>query len=422
MKPKVTLCMIVKNETHIIEQCLRSISKYVDRYDITDTGSTDGTQELIKKTMDELGVPGEVHQSDWKGFGDHAGKIGSRTEAFQNAAKSDATYAWVIDADDYMEGDFTFPEEMNADAYSLKIGRGDFTWWRNQIFKLSCDWHYRGILHEYAFSEGVQKESLKHHKIVGNYKIVARTEGARNVGITPIEKYMKDAETLEKAILDEPENDRYQFYLAQSYFDSQQWEKSLDAYQKRVDMGGWPEEVYYSKLRVALIKGIMDKPLEEISLAFLECFNSRPTRAEPLWFLSRMYRMKNMPAIGYIYAKIAAEIPYPQHDILFIQDDVYSWGILDEIGATAFHANQPHVGYAACKKILEENRAPVEHLERIKNNFESYKGILQQIHANQEAQRLAEKDLKKQKKINKEKKGTKLPERKGYKKRPKQKT
>lgn len=410
--------MIVKNETHIIEQCLKSIAKYVDRYDITDTGSTDGTQDLIRKTMEDLGVPGEVHQSDWKGFGDHAGKIGSRTESLQNAAKSDAKYAWVIDADDYVEGNFVFPENMNADAYSLKIGRGDFTWWRNQIFKLSSGWHYKGVLHEYAFSEKIQKENLSHEKINGDYRIIARTEGARNVGVTPIEKYKKDAETLEAAIIDEPENERYQFYLAQSYFDSQQWEKSLDAYQKRVDMGGWPEEVYYSQLRCALIKGIMEKPLEEVSHAFIQAYNTRPTRAEPLWFLARMYRMKNMPAVGYIYAKLAAEIPYPQHDILFIQDDVYRWGVLDEIGACAYHAHQPHVGYAACKKLLEENRIPIEHRDRVNQNFKSYESLLQQIHNSQEAQKSQE---KKNKAINKNKKGTKLPERKGFKKRRKQK-
>ena len=39
--PKVTLCMIVKYETAIIEECLESVYKYIDRYDITDTGSTD---------------------------------------------------------------------------------------------------------------------------------------------------------------------------------------------------------------------------------------------------------------------------------------------------------------------------------------------------------------------------------------------
>ena len=36
---------------NVFDQC----TKYVDRYDITDTGSDDGTQDLIKKTMDELG-------------------------------------------------------------------------------------------------------------------------------------------------------------------------------------------------------------------------------------------------------------------------------------------------------------------------------------------------------------------------------
>ena len=427
MKPTITLCMIVKNETHIIEQCLRSIAKYVDRYDITDTGSTDGTQDLIRKTMEELGVPGEVHQSDWKGFGDHAGKMGSRTEAIKNAEKSGADYAWMIDADDYVEGDFKFPEDMTADSYSLKLGRGDFSWWRNQIFKLSSGWRYQGVLHEYAISDK-PKEIIVTKQIHGNYRVIARTEGNRNVGITPIEKYKKDAAVLEKAIEDEPTNERYVFYLAQSYFDSQQFDKSYETYQKRVEMGGWGEEVYYSKLRCAIILGIQEKPINEVGAEFLEAFNLRPTRAEPLWFLSRMYRMNNKPAVAYLYARMALEIPFPQHDILFIQDDVYKWGVLDEVGATAFYANQPHVGYEACKRLLENNLAPEAHRARIIQNFKSYENLLKQMHVKQEADKIRAEEQKKEQnrlqkieKLNKEKKGTKVPEKKGFKKRPKQK-
>ena len=207
------------------------------------------------------------------------------------------------------------------------------------------------------------------------------------------------------------------FYLAQSYFDSQQWEKSIEAYQKRVDAGGWPEEVYYSKLRIAILKGLINKPQEEIAEAFLDCYNTRPTRAEPLWFLSRMYRNANKPAVAYLYARMGLEIPYPDGDILFIQDDVYRWGLLDEIGATAFYANHPHVGYEACKRLLENNLIPETHIPRVRQNFKSYEGVLKKINANKEAQKMMEKDSKKQNKLNKNKKSTRVPKRKGFKKR-----
>ncbi len=68
MNPTITLCMIVKNESAVILQCLESMSKYIDRYDITDTGSTDGTQDIIRKFFAEKGIPGEIYQSDWKGL------------------------------------------------------------------------------------------------------------------------------------------------------------------------------------------------------------------------------------------------------------------------------------------------------------------------------------------------------------------
>ena len=427
-RPQVTLCMIVKDETHIIEQCLRSMAKYVDRYDITDTGSTDGTQDLIKKTMDELGIPGEVHQSDWKGFGDHGGKMGSRTESFRNAEKNGADYAWVIDADDFIEGDFKYPEKMDADGYGLKMGRADFSWWRNQIFKLEANWRYIGILHEYADCD--DRANKRFEQIDGNYRVVARTEGNRNIGISPIDKYKKDAETLLGALKDEPKNERYHFYLAQSYFDSQQWEKALEAYQNRIELGGWPEEVYYSRLRCGIVKGMLQESVPVVAQAFLEAYAERPTRAEPLWFLSRLYRMNNMPGIAYIYARQAAEIPYPKGDILFIQDDVYQWGILDEIGATAYYANQPLVGHQACKKLVDNNLFPIEHRDRVHNNYKSYNQLIEQLKGDQESRHIQEElkrfeEKEKERKVKREKlkakiesgkKGTKMPSKAGYKK------
>ena len=422
----ITLCMIVKNETHIITDCLKSMLPYIDRYDITDTGSDDGTPELIEKFMEDAGVPGEVYRSDWKGFGDHGGNIGSRTEALKNC-DGKADYAWMIDADDFISGEFHFPVEMEADAYSLRIGRDDFSWWRSQIFKTSLDWRYVGVLHEYA--ECKSKAPDIQRIMDGTYTISARTLGARNVGITTQEKYSRDAEQLEEALKEEPENSRYQFYLAQSYFDSQQFEKSKEAYSKRTQMGGWEEEVYYSYFRVAILNAILEEPWPIIQQSFLDCYDYRPHRAEPLFQIARLYRqVHNKPKLGYAFARMALEIPYPKDDILFISDDVYKWQILDEIGATAFYAGKPHVGYHACKRLIEENLVPHEHRQRIVDNLKQYEQIVTQIQVQQaqeeQHRQMMEHERKKQEKIEKRntpKKSTKTNKRKKGKSRPKAK-
>ena len=388
----ITLCMIVKDETHIIKDCLTSMLPYIDRYDITDTGSTDGTPELIKEFFDEHGVEGEVYLSDWKGFGDHSGKMGSRSESLRNC-DGKADYAWIIDADDYVTGNFEFPEKMDADSYSLRIGREEFTWWRNQIFKTGQDWCYIGVLHEYAECKGKPHEEVTTDRIFGEYHVSARTEGARNVGITTVEKYTRDAEMLLKALEDEPDNVRYQFYLAQSFFDSQQYEKSLEAYLKRSEMGGWEEEIFYSLYRAGMIKAILDYTWPEIQQQFLEAYNFRPFRAEPLYQIARLYRqVHDKPRLAYAFAKMAIEIPYPKEDILFISDDVYKWQILDELGASAYYAGKPHVGYHACKRLVDENLIPEHSKSRVVDNLKSYEEVVGKIQA-QMAQNEVEKRI-----------------------------
>jgi hypothetical protein len=55
--------------------------------------------------------------------------------------------------------------------------------------------------------------------------------------------------------------------------------------------------------------------------------------------------------------------------------------LLDEVATTAAFVGKPHVGYAACEKLLNEPFMPNEHRERVQNNKNIYAGILNQQYA-----------------------------------------
>jgi glycosyltransferase involved in cell wall biosynthesis len=68
-----TIClnMIVKNEAHIITETFDNILKYIPLtyWVISDTGSTDGTQEVIKDYFKSKNIGGELFQDEWRDFG-----------------------------------------------------------------------------------------------------------------------------------------------------------------------------------------------------------------------------------------------------------------------------------------------------------------------------------------------------------------
>ena len=54
---KLALNFICKDESHVIERMLTSVKSIVDLIVVNDTGSTDGTQDLIKKFGQENNIP-----------------------------------------------------------------------------------------------------------------------------------------------------------------------------------------------------------------------------------------------------------------------------------------------------------------------------------------------------------------------------
>ena len=81
--------------------------------------------------------------------------------------------------------------------------------------------------------------------------------GVLGLAATTHKNIFKMRRLLEKAFYspeDEDLKDRYAFYTAQSYRDADMYEKAIEWYAIRANLGGWSEEVYHSLLQISFIK------------------------------------------------------------------------------------------------------------------------------------------------------------------------
>lgn len=367
---KICLAMIVKNEINNMRKCLASVKDYIDYWVICDTGSTDGTQELIQQIMDEYKIPGTLVNRPWVDFAHN------RTESLQLAALN-GDYTLVIDADDTLEV-VSNPECFNnlkQDVYQFKIIHGDITYYRPQLIRSSIDWKYVGVLHE--FLEGPPGVRMAPHIMMENVVMWAAASPERG-GFSGSKKYIHDALVLEKALLDDnlPETlrTRYAFYLAQSYRDAGAFDKALEAYQRRVDLGGWPEEVYYAKYMIAAQKAHLKRNDEEVIDAFMQAWEYRPSRLDAIYDLIRFLGAKGRFTFAYALATIAMRIP-PCKDILFVRHDISNWRLLDDyaiLAARTGNTKEAIAAYTALMKTVHFSKLPEVEADRIKTNFENF--------------------------------------------------
>ena len=357
--PRIGLNMIVKNESHVLEGLFRSVAPLIDTWTIVDTGSADGTPELIERLMAELGKPGHLHRRPWRDFGSN------RSEALA-LARGTAAYHWVIDADDLIVGELRFPE-LTLPCYYLRYGKG-FTYLRQQLFRDDLPWRYVGVLHEYPSCD----QDVEIGVLEGNYYIESRRLGARN---RDPNKYLNDVRVLEEGLRQEPQNSRYWFYLGQSYFDAGLFEKALEAYRHRVSLKGWGEEVFFAQLKAGLCLERLNAPTSEIISALLEAWRGRPVRAEALYQLSRILRLRGEHELAAMFARQGLAVPQPP-DRLFVDATCYSFGLADEFSVAAYYSQSPVVareGYATCRTLANRTDIPEEVRARATSNLEWYR-------------------------------------------------
>jgi hypothetical protein len=103
--------------------------------------------------------------------------------------------------------------------------------------------------------------------------------------------------------------------------------------------------------------------------AYLQVYEARPTRAEPLVQLARYCRDRGLHQQAFIFASAAMQIPFPGSDRLFVDGDVYAIRRLDEYAIAAFWTGRYAVSYDACKELLNQATLLYEDRARIEKNL-----------------------------------------------------
>jgi glycosyltransferase involved in cell wall biosynthesis/predicted GH43/DUF377 family glycosyl hydrolase len=303
----VALCLMVRNEAAIVERCLSSIVELIDSWIVLDTGSSDGTQELVRERL--ASRPGMLHETSFRGFGE------SRSELLR-LAQGSADYLLLLDADMTVHQRAELPT-LDADAYLLReLGSLDYQMPR--LVRGSRGWWYVGSTHEHLATNGELDQRLLDALYIEHHAD----------GSSRVDKLLRDVGLLRRDLALDPENRRSIFYLAQTYRDIGRRELAIEYYRRRVELGGWDEEVFYAQFQQGSL--IAEVDVDAGLPVLLAAWERRPTRAEPLYELAHQHRWREQHHAAELFARKGLEIPYPS-DVLFIHRWVYRWGLAHEL-------------------------------------------------------------------------------------------
>lgn len=352
-RPRIGLAMIVRNEAHIIERCLGSVRGLIDTWTIIDTGSTDDTVALIRECLD--GVPGSVHSRPWRDFSTNRNEL-------LHLSRPTADYLLLLDADMTIRIECENPlSDLSARIYDLLVESGlQYRMPYLVASKVNCQ--YIGRTHEYlAYSES-DGPAVPYDGIVISH---LGDGGNRET------KLQRDLGLLESDAYAKPEDARTFFYLAQTRESLGDTSGAIAAYRRRIELGGWEEEVFWSMYRCGLLLHSADD-WPAAAQMLITAWEYRPHRVEPLVHLARGYRESGAYSAALLWAERASKIPLPTTDRLFVEPWMYSWGVGMELAASAWWCGD-HAGAAVIwRELLHRPDIPPATRATIEANLAEY--------------------------------------------------
>jgi glycosyltransferase involved in cell wall biosynthesis len=238
----ISASIIVKNEESVIARCIDSALRFADEIVIVDTGSTDGTKDIVAaypsvKLFDSEHFNADTHYSDFQ------------FNVAKNEAIARTTGDWVVwlDADDWIDEESAkrirrLAETEETCLFSFRIITGAIQLEHCRMFRngVGIGFDLNHSCHEFLLTKGYP--NYVRHEVV-----VAHAPGKRTINAVDRNLAIMENDYNNRGL----RTSRICFYLGQAYRDKGDKDKALEFFREYLKKSNWREERFFARLYVA---------------------------------------------------------------------------------------------------------------------------------------------------------------------------
>jgi tetratricopeptide (TPR) repeat protein len=381
----VELCVMVKDGGKEFERALTENLHWFDRWTILDTGSTDGTVEMVRRVLSPY-KRGNLYEEPFIDF------CTSRNRCLELAGKR-CRYVVMLDDTYIIRGGFrTFLQNVRndqySDSFSLYIKSDDVEYASNRVLNCERNLQYFHKIHEVIQEKNNVNVIIPHH--------VATIEDVRSDYMfeRTMDRKKYDLKVLFEEIRENARNTRAYYYVGQTYNLVKNYILAYVYFRRRGEMeeGFLQERVdaVFEAARLANFK--LELSWEESRTLYEKAYELDKSRPDSLYFLGIHEYIEGSKEKAFYYLKQAFQLGYPLHCQYGLKPTLSFIFIPRFLAELCYDKGEIQLGLQCCEYYMSKNK-PEEMNYKIMRCFHGifqaliqYGDLARQVGANGEQQ------------------------------------
>ena len=359
----ICFTMIVKNAGPLFEKVLTENLPNIDRWCILDTGSTDGTQDIIRRVLKDK--KGQLYEEPFVNF-----KV-SRNRCLELAGNICKFIIMLDDTYILKKNLRKFLNEVRgdqfSDSFSLLILSDDTEYYSNRIIKTSTGLRYIHTIHEVITSINNKNVTIPAEDAIIFDERTDYMENRTN------SRKQFDLELLFKELEENPDDPRALYYIAQTYgcigdelskakyFELRINHPVQGYFQEKIDSLFELARTYNFKVNYKtkeLMKPdhkLTDEEWKRCEELYLQAYELDKKRPDSLYFIGIHYYLEKNYQIAYKHFKLAFELGYPIGSQYSLKPTISFYFLPKFLAEICYYIGNYSLGLAATELFLTNN-------------------------------------------------------------------